>query len=50
LSQKGQRHRSADGVADEEQSQWVSGCFIEALLEKLHQFNLKFVPMLRQER
>ena len=28
LPQKGQRHRSANGPADEEQSHWVSGCFI----------------------
>jgi hypothetical protein len=32
LPQKGQRHRSANGVADEEQSQWVSGCFIGGTL------------------
>jgi len=28
LPQKGQRHRSANGPADEGQSHWVSGCFI----------------------
>jgi hypothetical protein len=32
LPQKGQRHQSANGVADEEQSQWVSGCFIGGTL------------------
>ena len=36
LPQKGQRHRSANGPADEVQSQWVSGCFIGAYLGRRH--------------
>ena len=40
LPQKGQRHRSANGPADEGQSQWVSGCFIEWLLQRFcHHFS-----------
>jgi len=32
LPQSGQRHRSANGVADAGQWQWVSGCFIGGTL------------------
>jgi hypothetical protein len=45
LPQTGQRHRSANGAADEGQSQWASGCFIVPVSSKVFVDEAPFVTI-----